>query len=324
MREFWSQWFNGYSREVGNPKRWFIREAEELINFIETKNPPFFMSVNPFRDRNQVYGIEKLFFDFDHPEPHKAWVEAKDLVKNLESRGLEPLMVYSGRKGYHVYIYLKEEIGVDLPEHKLKALYGVLQKVALNGQKYETLDPAVMGDIKRLARVPYTVHEKSGRHCIMVDTYGGTQQIMDLEKYREGGLGLKQVYRALELVNKEEKTKKIVEARSKAKHIQAKTEGKTYQPKGYGPRPCIFEALENGSLQGGDGHLMRLAIVAELRANGWDKNRIIEAFNHTPDFNRKITDEQVTHAVKKGYTPFKCDTIKSLGYCIREKCSLYR
>jgi DNA primase large subunit len=69
---------------------------------------------------------------------------------------------------------------------------------------------------------------------------------------------------------------------------------------------------------------MRLAIVAELRANGWSQSMIVDAFSRTPDFNRRITEDNVNYSIKRNYPPFKCDTIKSLGYCIKQRCPIYK
>jgi len=129
------------------------------------------MSVHPFKKRDYVFGLEKLFFDFDcKKDLDKAWNEARDFAIKIERfYGAKPLLVFSGCKGFHVYVWLWNTIEVRKShEMQAKQIYKDLQEKMLKSLKYETLDPQVLGDIKRLARVPYSTHEKMRAHARLI------------------------------------------------------------------------------------------------------------------------------------------------------------
>jgi hypothetical protein len=109
--QFWTDWFGLVGREVGNPYRSFCPGRVAFLQFVDrcySSRAPCYLSVNPYRARDRVAGLEKLFFDFDCAEnPDRAFAEATDFARQLETHyHVAPLLVFSGRKGYHVYAYL--------------------------------------------------------------------------------------------------------------------------------------------------------------------------------------------------------------------------
>jgi hypothetical protein len=144
--------------------RFFLR----FIDRCHATRAPCYLSVNPYRDRDRVAGLEKLFFDFDcADDPGHAFEEATDFVRQLEVHyRVAPLLVFSGRKGYHVYVYLLNTVTFDATRERVaKAVYRSVADLLLDGLTYETLDRQPLGDSKRLARVPYTMHPGSGMRC---------------------------------------------------------------------------------------------------------------------------------------------------------------
>jgi DNA primase large subunit len=80
-------------------------------------------------------------------------------------------------------------------------------------------------------------------------------------------------------------------------------------------RPCILAALE-AQLDGGSGHLMRLAIAREFLAAGYSVDEIVPLFKGQADFNPERTRYYVEHAARNPAKPFKCSTIRELGFCL--------
>jgi hypothetical protein len=270
----------------------------------EAAGRPSYASVQPYHAYEEPLCIEKTFYDFDCKEDReRAGDDAHDFARRLRRfYGVEPLIAFSGNKGYPVYPFLEEPFGMGLSKPMLKAVYGWLQKMLLGNAKYETLGSSVLGDIAQLARVPYTHHEKTGRLCRPID-------FRDLSHYREHGVTLDLCGRALNAVEEEKR------------ETPRPTPGPP-QPRSYdGPlRPCIQDALSRSHLS----HKMRIALAAELHADGWGVSRIVDAFAGFADFDRRTTEYQVLHIVKGGYSPFKCSTIQNLGECLLEKCPIYR
>ena len=185
-REFYVQWFTGvvgfdvladrlWGRDFGDPKRRFIPGLYPDLFIGElarcsSRRRPCFLSVNYYSGVKGSPGtpvaLEKIFFDIDSPEDlEKAKNDTLKLVEVLETTCL-PLVVFSGGKGYHVYCYVNPVVEGD--KEYLKA---VLEQIIaqLDIPPISSLDERVMGDVSRLSRTPYTVHEKTGVTATVVD-----------------------------------------------------------------------------------------------------------------------------------------------------------
>lgn len=83
--------------------------------------------------------------------------------------------------------------------------------------------------------------------------------------------------------------------------------------------PCIREILSK--LKEGQNlvHTERLYIVWFLNALKFPEEEIINIFSALPDFNRDKTGYQVRYAMKKGYTPYSCKTLKTYSLCMAKK-----
>ncbi len=83
--------------------------------------------------------------------------------------------------------------------------------------------------------------------------------------------------------------------------------------------PCIQEIL--AKIKEGQNliHTERLFIVWFLNALKYPEEDIINLFSTLPDFDRDRTGYQVRYAIKKGYTPYSCKTLKSYTLCMAKK-----
>jgi len=321
--DFWLVWFGSHAgREAGNPYRTFLENANGLTPYIqerEAKCEPCFLSVQPYHARDQIYGLDKLFFDFDSkgdpPNLDEAWKETIHFVNALKRfYGLMSLTVFSGRRGFHVYVWLWQVVEFKRSqEPQAKAIYKRLQEKLLKGLKYETLDPEVLGDIKRLARVPYTLHEKSRFLCEPVTENRPLLWVLPpaIEEYRKHGIQEPLFRKVIEEVKLE---RKIEEARKK-RHRSVR------HPEGNQIRPCIIEALQTG-LDGEYGHLMRLAIAVEYLNNGHTVDQIVLLFQTQDDFDARKTRNMVEHAKKRAYKPRKRETLQKYGFCHGQHCTV--
>jgi DNA primase large subunit len=83
--------------------------------------------------------------------------------------------------------------------------------------------------------------------------------------------------------------------------------------------PCIQEIL--AKIKEGQNlvHTERLGIVWFLNALKYPEEDIINLFASLPDFDRDKTGYQVRYAIKKGYIPYSCKTLKSYNLCMAKK-----
>lgn len=304
--KFLLEWFGPWGRELGVPERFYTEDPQVLFRLIEDGKRllhPVYMSVQPYNARDQPCAIEKLYFDFDCKEdPGKAWKEAIAFAETLKRfYNAEPLLIFSGYKGFHVYCFLDQ--AMEFKPHQLRFAHTVLkalQQRLLKGLQFSTLDPQPIGDIKRLARVPFSLHEKTGSLCCPVNLERKPIILDGLDAYRTLDADL------LEPVVKQ------LKAEENTKHVQAKPRKGLANGK---IRPCIQAAIEK-PLEGHGGHLMRLAIAREFLAVGYSVEDVVPLFSTQPDFNPEKTRYYVQHAQKNPAKPFKCSTIRELGFCL--------
>ncbi|MGQ9743861.1 MAG: hypothetical protein ACUVQW_04515 [Candidatus Bathycorpusculaceae bacterium] len=304
LKEFWVEWFNAYlGREVFKDNtRVFLSSPSQFLKYVEDckrKRVQCWVTAQPFLERDMVASVEKFYFDFDSPKILEAYKEANMLADTLrENYNAEPLLTYSGRKGYHCYVWLQKPVCFD-ENGEAKLFYETAQKMILSGLKFQTLDMQVIGDVKRFARVPYTVHEKTANPAVPIKE-GSPCLINSLAPYRKHGLP-------------ESFTKLCYEKMEKAKR---RTLRLTCFSRNVGEvRPCVQAALEK-PLDGKNGHLMRLAIAREYLALGCSLDEIVELFRSQADFNPQKTRYYIEYARDNKYNPFKCATIRQLGYCL--------
>jgi len=312
LEDFLKKWFGSIGgREVGTPHREFVEDCTkwiEKMEFCRRRRLPCYISVQPYSARDRPCAIERLFFEFDGKGGlEMAWRDALTIADALRRfYGAEPLLLFSGNRSYHVYAFLKTPIIIEPSYLELaKKAYKELQLRILEGPTLPTLDRSVIGDIKRLARSPLSTHEETGKLCTPVTLEGKPFIPEDLDAYKALDPDF------FSPIFKELRAREVL---MKALSEQAPRRARAFKSK-RGIRPCIWAALDK-QLDGGNGHLMRLAIVREFLATGYSVEEIIPLFQRQADFNLEKTRYYVEHAAKNPVRPFRCKTIKELGFCL--------
>ncbi len=188
LKDFMAEWFIGiagfklleyrmWGRDHGHPARIFYpaRMLEEYLKHLEEDlalRKPAYQSVNYFTGVHPkpgtVIALEKIFLDLDYPRNiDVACREAAKLLDHLSSY-CRPLVVFSGLKGYHLYVFLPRPIEGSKVFLK-KLLMSLLGELGITGLSLRSLDERSAVDVSRLSRIPYTIHDKSGRTVFPVD-----------------------------------------------------------------------------------------------------------------------------------------------------------
>ena len=172
--------FNKFPREVGFPKRRFINSESELyklINrhnakvgcFVSLYNLPQDMEYDGYRIWRKTgklwyldCDLDKIWFDFDGKN---AVEDTKRLHKFLLKNNIKHLLIFSGRKGFHIYVLTKNYEKLRNPKGTLKLIHEHFESL-VNIE----LDEKVRGEVARLARVPNTKHISGNRYCIPINT----------------------------------------------------------------------------------------------------------------------------------------------------------
>jgi hypothetical protein len=330
--KLWLEFFGNFGRDLGNPQRWFTNNPNDIYQFIDncTENKlPAFISVQPKKDKNTIQGIEKLFFDFDYSATNDAntevekailWEdmekEVKFFLNHLDELNIKPLVVKTC-KGFHVYVFLDLVYGLGNGDNKLlKEVYKQLQMALLDGHDYKYIDWHVIGDLNRLSRIPLSIHQKTGKECIIVDNQLRPDKIRSLDFFRLYGLkeaDLKAIIKRIV------KNKKPIDNTPKDYPINSNNNFKDI-------RPCFKKAMAAGEMC----HDQRLALLLEIYSLGnQNLDGMVEYFKCFNDFNEDETSKQVAwfleNEVAKGFTkPYRCKTIADKGWCIGEQCPFFK
>jgi hypothetical protein len=130
--------------------------------------------------------IDKIFFDFDEED---AIEDVKKLHQYLLSEDIQHTMLFSGKKGFHVYVF------VDATTLKVN------NKVALTNthdffcsKLSIKMDQHIRGDIARIARVPNTYHMTGKKFCIPVTEEDLANGIEHIHKKAQEQVFVYQIY----------------------------------------------------------------------------------------------------------------------------------
>jgi hypothetical protein len=335
FNNFWLEWFNTpweLGREVfesyGYDKngklegfRTFVIDYPSFYSYIQRMQKgsfPCWSSVLPFKARDQPSILEKLYFDFDNENNiEKAWLEAKNFILNIKRfYNAEALLCFSGNKGYNVYVWLKKPLTFST-ESKLKQVYEKLQEILLKGIKHETLDLNPYGDIKRISRIPYSIHNKSASLCLPINKERNPLHLSNIRNYIDNGLTEHFVNFCLKKIEGDER-----ELEEKRKRW-IERDNQLWNADNRSIRPCVEAALKT-ELRKSDGSKMRLGIAREYIAAKYQIEEIVHLFASQNVFDVDITRARIEDLAKQETRPFRCKTIIKLGYCLKEGCALWR
>jgi hypothetical protein len=211
--QFLLEFFGSFGRDLGNPERWFTDNPNDVFAFIEEcaeNKAPAFISVQPEKNKACPLGIEKVFFDFDYCKKSDLLAEAeiqerklklreelKYFLKQLDCLNIKPLVVRT-RRGYNVHVFFDSVYEVNNELEFWKQVYKQLQLALLRDHDYRFIDYAVVGDINRMCRIPFSIHEKSGEECIVVNSNLEDDKVRSVEYFKLYGLKQKDILAAMD------------------------------------------------------------------------------------------------------------------------------
>ncbi|MBC7076746.1 MAG: hypothetical protein H5T92_00305 [Synergistales bacterium] len=281
------EWFPRRCMTSASKGQVLVSSERELLAEIERANyTDCFLATHTPQDRSQGI-LRVVFIDIDNKDLDLARRFLERALKHLKDKhGVKPYCQFSGAKGYHIIIPIEPVLVKDRAQGFLRFLQVRLSK--------GYCDPQILGDVVRLFRIPDTINSKSGKLCYPLEEWDGQRlDVSELwEEYRGEEIG-----RLL----RGQREKKLRVAR-----IRPPGTGKP------GIRPqvqLLIKRMEEGQNLA---HMQRLAVVAELIAEGWEDSQILELFQRLPDFDEARTRYYLSHARLRGYKPFRTETLKEV------------
>ena len=353
--EFLLEFFGMHNRELGNPDQFFTDNPRDIFQFIEDcriQKKPAFISVNPRVEHDKVLGIEKLFFDFDigkkkeierlsekeiEERRKKLQVEVEIFLTKIDAFHITP-MVIKTRRGFHIHIYLdKVYMVAGDSDELLKETYKQLQLPFIESKKngYKFMDGSVLGDHKRMCRIPTSIHQETDEECYLVKRIEGDKIIKDklrgIDNYRLNGLKEDTwIYAVQKAVDKITKDKTDRLKREQYRELHNKDDWEMAHGFIGEIRYCFQKTINCGEAS----HQLRLALELEAYWAGHKTvESIIDVFRKFHDFNEETTREQVEwffrnkvpEIEKSGkWKPYRCSTLEDLNICLKGNCPIYK
>jgi hypothetical protein len=233
--------------------------------------------------------VTTLFYDIDLEE------DVLEFISKYESILNKVRAYYSGRRGVHIYVDLEPIRIGDLrraSEH-MAELLGIIDYV----------DKHVLGDWRRMSRVPYSYHTKSGNMCDVINPSTDSSLSRELTQLLEKFKLKSQRY----VVNIPQETREVVSQLGE-------------------PPPCISFLLSQ-LISGVDlSHAARIHIGAYLMNLGLKPEEAGILFANVSDYNEQITLYQLRWLREHSYKMFRCEKAKQYGLCplgMFEVCQYY-
>jgi hypothetical protein len=253
--------------------------------------------------------IDKIFFDVDSPSIEKAFDAVKKLVDRLEKLNIPHIPVFSGKKGFHIYIPIKPWKPPNI--ETAKAVLRDIQ-TCLAGDIREA-DKHVFGDIRRKVRFPNSLNTYNYASPLPNDfTAWGLSKVIDwAKKPREVDYDVKPV--DLEMLTD-------VDVQHYNHSSQPPTSTYTAPISVVSIlrllRTCVAEVLLNDKEPP---HMVRVEMVSELMWLGFNEDQVVGFIRMLQwnDFDEKITRYQVHQIFSRRYKPVTCANLKNFVRCTK-------
>jgi len=286
-----------------------VNTWEELLRYVSVHNGVEDVYVCLY---DTSLTIDKIFFDIDSFSLDRAFDAVKKLISRLDDYDLPYIPVFSGKKGFHVYIPIKPWKPPNI--ETAKAVLRDIQE-SLAGDIKEA-DRHVFGDVRRKVRFPNTLNSTNYATPLPPDfTSWSLSQVIDWAKTP------KNVEYDVKLVDIETLTDiDVTHYNNYYSSRQAPTS--TYNA----PisvqsvlrllRPCVAEVLLKDREPP---HMVRVDMVAELMWLGFTEEQIVEFIKMLGwvDFDEKTTRYQVHHIFSRKYRPLSCSKLKDFVRCTK-------
>jgi len=280
--------------------RTVVSSMEEYIKIIRAANGRMnvFTSLYSYPQvENKI--IDVIFLDLDAEDFADAEAKRNILEKILKHHDIKYRLFWSGQKGYHFYIPFPP---VKLSNPKL-AIRRLVEKII---SYHDLVDYHVVGDLRRLVRVPYTIHPKT---CFYSFECRGVMKFEyminpppTMNRWTEDNehISLALLYADLKRISYSD-LPDISVIRKKLSEI--------YLPE------CIARIIEDLRSGYEVPHRHRLHLAAFLRIIGVPLRDAVNLFRTADDFDEKVTLYHLKKIYESNFLCHSCVKAAAFGIC---------
>ena len=282
-----------FPRNVGTPHQSRVEGEEEYLEFLRRNRMGTCYTAKYSWAQLERGLVDMLFFDFDLPELSDHTIAAVRELVLEEFRS--PLVFFSGRKGFHVLVLIPETPWMLLD---VKGWASTL--------KYEAakwMDVGTTIRLNGLMRAVYTWNVEGGKFKVPVDMEASPAAI-------RGEIARASNPREVWMPP----LRQDGEFARRLQRVEEKVELSGWLEAPGEPPACIKSKLDELKRTGELDHEARLLLVWYFHAAGVPAEQVISLFErYARDYNERITRYQVEYAYRKGYSPYSCRSIASMG-----------
>ena len=311
--------FGSLPREIGYERngifnRYDVYSKKELLNIILIYGNSFDISlyIGIYNFEQDLVAIDKVIFDIDDEDLNRSLETAKLIVSKLNEEEIPHIVVFSGKKGFHIYALFEKYLTTR--ERAICLLREFYDKVT--PKEIRNVDFHLRGNVGGLIRIPFT---RNGRMYsnVLPSISLNLSQIFSWCSIYKGDFTMKLLYerrRITEFVSCDER----YEERDERPDLNI---GSEFYPNiellHLLVRPCIMREV----LKSHPTHFIRLAFVSEMIGLGFSEQQINEVIKHLnwEDYQEETTKGFVSELYRKKYKPMRCKTIRPYVRC--ENCS---
>ena len=268
-------------------------------------------------DCNSQPVIDKLVFDFDGGKRGEKLEDVFDEVLNfideLKRRKLAFIPVFSGNRGFHIYVLLN-----PLPVNETVARF--LLKTAQDDltHDFKYVDRQKFGVVNALIRIPNTLNMKRKLWCCYLPLDFVEWSLKELLEYAKSPHVIQYKFNG----QRYPLITDLADITSEEVHEVRIVEDFEYAPPKIPPlhllkelvRPCVFEEITTNPEPP---HYVRLDFVAELRHLGYTPKQVFEICKQLnwQDFDPRTTMEQIADIYERKLLPLSCKTLRKFVKC---------
>jgi hypothetical protein len=175
---------SSFPRHVATPNRVTVKTETQFYEYVNKYNgvKDLYFSVYGTTEQGKFENvmIDKIFFDFDEKD---AIEDVKRFHNWLKEKDIQHTFLYSGKKGFHLYVFTINYEKLEKPKDALTNAHDFFIKNL--GVK---CDQHIVGDIARVSRIPNSFHISGRRYCIPLlreHLYRGIKYIKEKAKEQQ-------------------------------------------------------------------------------------------------------------------------------------------
>ena len=315
-----------FPREIGIPHGAYF-QRRTYATFSE-----FFERIDKARwSKKQIYAgvyaldnekvvIDRIAFDIDAPSLITAKKVALKLCSILNDLDLQPVIVFSGRKGFHVYAFFTAKQMNKAFARCITRLLCLELTKELPEKKF--VDTHFFGNIRGMLRVPNTLHSSHHYAIPLTQEELTRYDIMDIVRRARS-------VRDIDEIERDDRT--VIDIADEVQIQTIRHTNNNYSIQGAEDvgeigmdiirelvRECVIDELLTSSEPA---HILRFDFVSELMCAGFSEEDVlgifIRYFSFWDDFDIEETRYQIHHIFQHKYLPLSCSKLREYVRCRR-------